>query len=242
MKTNILYNLIALISISVLVSCGDSGFVVQESDDLMVEEGSTDDNGAAATTDSKSSTNSKKGSNGSNEEDELIIDKDYTTLDPKDLENPDIDVTLPDDLEEADKLALKRCLLKWKNNPFGNNINYVRKISAAVTVGGVGNAVNDTETTSEPELVLIVAGVNVLGTPVYNLRNDKGYYCIETNVNVLSDLSVNLACHSRLADNSVNVNVGSYQEDVNTSGIGVHVGSTINLQRLTPSGSDCYAK
>ena len=34
---------------------------------------------------------------------------------------------------------------------------------------------NDTENTSSPELVLIVAGVNVLGSATYNLRNDNGY-------------------------------------------------------------------
>ena len=76
----------------------------------------------------------------------------------------------------------------------------------------------------------------------YNLRNDNGYYCIQTNVNVLTTLNMNLACHARVADNSVNVNIGSYIDDANTSGIGVHVGSAINVNRLTASGSACGAQ
>ena len=53
---------------------------------------------------------------------------------------------------------------------------------------------------------------------------------------------MNLACHARVADNSVNVNIGSYIDDANTSGIGVHVGSAINVNRLTASGSACGAQ
>ena len=118
----------------------------------------------------------------------------------------------------------------------------MKKISASVSVGGIGNAVNDTVTTKDPVLTLIIAGVNVLGETTYNLRNDNGYYCIMTNVNVLTTLNMNLACHARVADNSVNVNIGSYIDDANTSGIGVHVGSSVNVKRLTASGSACGAQ
>jgi len=142
------------------------------------------------------------------------------TADPKDLD------------------ALHKCLASWKDNPFTGTVSDYRKITAAVTVGGFGNAINDTENTDKPFLTLIDAGVNVLGAPTYNLLNKNGYYCMKVNVNVLTDLTVNLHCNARLADARVDINVLSQQNDA-TSGVGVHVLSNVHVETVRPQGDTC---
>lgn len=98
--------------------------------------------------------------------------------------------------------------------------------------------INDVTQTAQPMLVLIDAGVNVMGNPTYNLLNNNGYYCMKVNVNVKTDFDINLACNAKLADNSVQVNVAS---DVNseTSVIGVNVGSNVQVTRMTASRGEC---
>jgi hypothetical protein len=145
--------------------------------------------------------------------------------------------TIPE-AEEGDLDALHKCLAKWKNNPFKGKVDNYQKINASVSVGGFGNLINDTERTDEPFLVLVEAGVNVGGAPIYNLLNPNGYYCIKVNVNVLTALTVNLHCHARLADQQVNVNVGSGQNDT-TSTVGVHVLSNITVTPVRPAGDAC---
>jgi hypothetical protein len=137
----------------------------------------------------------------------------------------------------AEAEQITACLRKWGQVPFSGAIG-VRRIRAAVTVGGFGVAVNDATQTTGPALILVDAGVNVGGAPVYNMLNNNGYYCMKVNVNVSTALTVNLACNARLADNSVQVNVGSSVAGT-TSGIGVNVNSNVSVQRLTPGGAAC---
>jgi hypothetical protein len=85
---------------------------------------------------------------------------------------------------------------------------------------------------------LIDVGVNVFGTPTYNLMNNNGYYCMKVNVNVATSLNINLACRAKLADNSVQVDVGSNTNST-TSAIGVNVGSTVQVQRKDSTGGAC---
>lgn len=158
--------------------------------------------------------------------DDMVVEP----LPPEDYDIPEAD---DDDLD-----ALHKCMAQWKNLPFDQTINSYKKISAAVTVGGYGNAVNDTEATDTPQLVLISAGVNVLGAPTYKLLNPNGYYCIKVNVNVQTDLTVELHCNARLSDGKVNVNVQSNQNDV-TSAVGVHVLSEVEVVTIRPNGDQC---
>lgn len=155
-------------------------------------------------------------------------------------ENPEGVPTLPEiPAADADDLpALHKCLSKWKNHPFKGTVDNYQHISASISVGGIGNVVNDDERTEEPFLVLIDAAVNVGGTPTYNLMNPNGYYCMKVNVNVLTSLNVNLHCNARLADEKVNVNVGSNQNDT-TSTVGVHVLSEVQVTTVRPEGDSC---
>ena len=138
--------------------------------------------------------------------------------------------------EETDQI--RKCVMKWGQVPFVGTVSNVRRIYAAVTVGGFGNAVTDTQQTASPSLVLIDAGVNVFGHPTYDLLNQNAYYCVRVNVNVATTLDVNLACNARLADTSVQVNVAS-NANGGTAVVGVNVGSTVNVRPMTPSRQIC---
>jgi hypothetical protein len=138
--------------------------------------------------------------------------------------------------DDAD--VLYKCLAKWKDHPFQGTVNNYKKISASVSVGGFGNLINDTENTAQPYLILVEAAVNVLGAPTYSLMNRNGYYCMKVNVNVSTNLNINLHCNARLADQKVNVNVGSTQNST-TSAVGVHVLSNVQVNSVRPEGDTC---
>lgn len=138
----------------------------------------------------------------------------------------------------GDLPALQKCLAKWKNNPFKGTVDNYDRIYASISIGGSGNVINDTERTNAPYLILIDAGVNVGGTPTYNLANPNGYYCMKVNVNVRTTLNINLHCNAHLADDKVNVNVGSTQNST-TSVVGVHVLSNVNVNSVKLEGDTC---
>jgi hypothetical protein len=170
------------------------------------------------------------GDEGNPEELEGDEEGEAPSLPPEDYDIPDAD--------DGDLDALHKCMAKWKNLPFDQTIDNYNKIAASVTVGGFGNAINDTEPTDEPWLTLITAGVNVGGAPTYRLLNPNGYYCIKVNVNVLTNLTIELHCNARLADSKVNVAVISEQDDA-TAEVGVHVLSDIDVVTVRPSGDAC---
>ena len=123
-------------------------------------------------------------------------------------DNPGTMPTIPG-AKPTDLDALHHCLAAWPNNPFvgTGKVDHFKEIYASVSVLSSGAAINDTESTPFPELILVDAGVNVLGSPTYNLLNKNGYYCMRVNVNVITKLGVNLHCNARLADSKVDVNV-----------------------------------
>lgn len=150
--------------------------------------------------------------------------------------NPPSNPVIPGAGDDAD--VLHKCLAKWKDHPFKGTVNNFRKISASVSVGGFGNLINDTENTAQPYLILVDAAVNVFGAPTYSLMNRNGYYCMKVNVNVSTSLNINLHCNARLADQKVNVNVGSTQNNT-TSAVGVHVLSNVQVNTVRPEGDTC---
>lgn len=157
---------------------------------------------------------------------------------PSQPSNPSSPVFTIPGLTPSEQVQVAQCITKWGKVPFTGTFTNVRRIKAAVSVYGIGNIINDVNQTAQPMLVLIDAGVNVMGNPVYNLLNNNGYYCMKVNVNVKTDLEINLACNAKLADNSVQVNVAS-EVDAETSVIGVNVGSNVQVTRMTPNRGEC---
>lgn len=146
----------------------------------------------------------------------------------------------PPENANREQEAIGRCLKIWGKTPYDRSVyESYRKISAAVTVfGGGGNAIEDTEVTDGPALVVVSASVNVLGTANYVLMNPNGWYCMMVDVNVKAATNIQVQCKAKLADSRVQVNVGSDASP--SAAIGVNVLSDVQVERKpsmdSPSG------
>lgn len=149
----------------------------------------------------------------------------------KKTENPS-ELKIPKD-PSKEQQAIGKCLAAWgSGNPFGDKAySDYRKIAASVNVlGSGGYAIEDTEITDAPKLILINASVSVLGETNYLLMNPNGYYCFMVDVNVLSKTNVDLQCKAKLADSRVTVNVLS--KPASTAAVGVNVLSSVKVNRI----------
>ncbi len=126
--------------------------------------------------------------------------------------------------------AIQRCLSRWKGHPFPAEKPVYRTIAAAINLGGE-TTVRDDHTTQEPELILIVAGVSILGKTKYEFLNPNGWYCFAVDVDIKSETSISLHCHARLADSLFDLSIDSTTNDA-AGAVGVHVGSNITLTRV----------
>ncbi|MEO7999980.1 MAG: hypothetical protein ABI852_21185 [Gemmatimonadaceae bacterium] len=108
--------------------------------------------------------------------------------------------------QDEQSVAMDNCLKAWGKNPFGENPKY-RTLPVSVKVFGVGNPTIDSVITSAPELILIKAGVNVMGGTTVDLRNPNGWYCFVTNVNVMGKMKIKAACTAHLAQSHDGVTV-----------------------------------
>ena len=130
----------------------------------------------------------------------------------------------------TDEGALRHCLKAWNGqSPFKDaDVANARKINASVRVLSEGPAVQDTQATDKPQLILIVAAVTVLSNSSYELQNPNGWYCIKASVNVKSTLNVNLHCTAHLADNKVDVSVLSTGTQAGQVGVNVLADVRVN--------------
>lgn len=148
------------------------------------------------------------------------------------------EIKLPKDPTQEQE-AIGKCLAAWGDgNPFGAAaFTEYRKISASVNVlGGGGYAIEDTEISDGPKLILVKASVSVLGETNYLLLNPNGWYCFMVDVNVMSKTTVDLQCKAKLADSRVAVNVLS--KPSSTAAVGVNVLSTVKVNRIKNEDKD----
>ena len=108
--------------------------------------------------------------------------------------------------QDDTSVAIDNCLKAWGKTPFGPNPKF-RTMPVNVKVFGIGNANVDSVKTSEPDLVLIKAGVNVMGGSTVELQNPNGWYCFVTNVNVMGKMKIKAACTAHLAQSHDGVTV-----------------------------------
>jgi|LauGreDrversion4_2_1035121.scaffolds.fasta_scaffold00124_28 hypothetical protein len=133
-------------------------------------------------------------------------------------------------MELVARQSVNSCLKAWNGKaPFDDKSPF-RTLLTGVMVFGIGTAIDDTQKTAAPELVLIPAGVNVLGTAKYRLLNPNGWYCLASTVNVLGNLSIEVAANAEIADSTVDVMVAGKQNVTNTGFVTVNVGGGIALK------------
>ena len=94
--------------------------------------------------------------------------------------------------------SITTCLQAWGEHPFGGNPPY-KTLATSVKVFGIGRATADAEVTSAPTLVLVSAGVNVMGGSTVELLNPNGWYCLRSNVNVMGGMIIKAHCKAHLA-------------------------------------------
>lgn len=96
---------------------------------------------------------------------------------------------------------IKSCLKAWGETPFGKHPSY-RMLGSSVKVFGIGQNTDDVTTSTQPDLVLVDSGVNVMGGSTMQLMNPNGWYCFISNVNVMGGLTIKAHCKSHLASAS----------------------------------------
>ncbi len=146
----------------------------------------------------------------------------------RDLSDILVDEDTGSALDESDVEALERCLEHWAASlPFNLDQSLpVKKLKAQVIVFGIGTSVDDREVSAKDKLIIIDAGVAIGSKPVYKLCNSRGWYCLKTQVNVGSNLTIHTTPTTRVIDSKVNVNLGG---SGGVGGIGVNVGSDVTL-------------
>lgn len=132
---------------------------------------------------------------------------------------------------DDDNRALKGCSTAFgRSLPLGFD-GSVRTIAANVSVLSSGVALRDTRVTARPEVTLIYASIGVLSNLRWELLNPNGLYCIVTNVNVLSKLTIFLEERAQLSDGLVHINVLS-SSNADTATVGVNVLSNVKVYRV----------
>ncbi len=99
---------------------------------------------------------------------------------------------------QAPDPSIATCLKAWGKHPFGRNPQY-KTLATSVKVFGIGRETADTEVTNTPALVLVSAGVNVMGGSTVELLNPNGWYCLRSNVNVMGGLTIRAHCKAHVA-------------------------------------------
>jgi hypothetical protein len=123
--------------------------------------------------------------------------------------------------------SIAACLKAWGQHPFGNNPQY-KTLQTSVKVFGVGTGASDSEATSSPALILVNAGVNVMGGSTTELLNPNGWYCLKSTVNVMGGLNIRAHCRAHLASAKDGTTVmGSSNESK-----GVTVMGSTNVERV----------
>ena len=108
--------------------------------------------------------------------------------------------------DDDSSVAIENCLKAWGNHPFGTHPKY-RSLPVTVKVFGIGTPTIDSVQTAGPDLVLVKAGVNVMGGTTIDLRNPNGWYCFVTNVNVMGKMKIKAPCTAHLAQSHDGVTV-----------------------------------
>ena len=194
-------DLIILLTFAILFSCGNGSF----SGNTNKSEAETDSTGASG---------------------EASISRETPT---PDIPNQRVEKAPISEGNEAEHY--KKCSQNFgKDAPLHDGAE-VKKIYAAVSVLNRGFGIVDEEITSTPQVTLIYASVNVLSNIEYFLGNPNGYYCIISQTNVMSNLTVKIHQKAVLAANKVDVSVGG-TKDQSIAVVDVDVGSEIKVERF----------
>lgn len=131
-------------------------------------------------------------------------------------------------LDGADKKAWAACAAIWKS-PIPAADAKITVVLLPLSVLG-SRRVSDKSVTDKPSLMLIKSGVSVLNSFELELLNPKGWYCIESGVEVLTGWDIAVAETAHLSDGTTSLSVLS--QDVNGKETGISVLSQSRITRV----------
>ncbi len=105
------------------------------------------------------------------------------------------------------QVVVDGCLAQFPDHPFGTGQVTPRVVAPSINVLTRTSTLNEDKITNNPELVIIVGTVNILGNSEFKLLNPNGWYCIPTNLSVFGTTSIDLNVNAHLAQ--LNVPIGS---------------------------------
>lgn len=161
-----------------------------------------------------------------------VSDGTEVTPPTKDENAPEVPASQEDVTElptAEEKQSLVQCAKTWGEEYTDGP---VRKIKAAISILNSGYDLVDDVITSEPSTIIIYTSVNVLSTAEYYFGNPMGRYCIITQVNVLSDVTIKAHQNAALAGSKTQVSVGSDVSGENAATVGVNVLSDVTVERF----------
>ena len=123
--------------------------------------------------------------------------------------------------------AVRACLASWPDHPFDANNPSYRSVSGGVKIFGIGDDINESVPTENPELVLIRPNVSIMTGSSMTLMNPNGWYCLSSKVNVMASSTINLHCKAHLASSKGGTTVLGGGDD---KGVTVMGKATINRQ------------
>ena len=113
----------------------------------------------------------------------------------------------PRNLNAVTNFVIQSCLKQFGDSPFGGeSINYKILAPTINVLNGTSILLDDAKTT-EPQLIIVSAAVNVLSNATYKFLNPQGWYCLAPNVSVLGVTNIDLNQSAHFVQ--LNIAVGS---------------------------------
>lgn len=117
--------------------------------------------------------------------------------------------------------ALRGCFASWPDHPFDASNPTYRSVSGKFKIFGIGENINESTPTEQPELVLIQSNISVMTGSGMTLMNPNGWYCLTSKVNVMASSHINLHCKAKLASSKAGTTVLGGGDDKGVTVLGI---------------------
>jgi hypothetical protein len=106
----------------------------------------------------------------------------------------------PPVIPTEDKTALDECLKQWTKPPFTpEQIARPKVVEISQTNNNNAIVYTDQTTTAAPTLYLLNFNINVGNQGTLELKNARGWYCLNVKAKVINNFTLNVACETQVA-------------------------------------------
>lgn len=129
-------------------------------------------------------------------------------------------ICLPTVASASNLEAVRACLANWPDHPFDAQNPKFRSVESRFKIFGIGENINESTPTEQPELVLIQSNISVMTGSGITLMNPNGWYCLRAKVNVMASSHVNLHCNAKIASTKPGTTVLGGGDDMGVTVLG----------------------